>query len=68
MDQHLNNLKQVCEVLRKEQLYVNPKKCMFLTDRVTFLGFIIYSQGISADPEKVQAINEWPEPKNIRDV
>ncbi|PKU60803.1 putative mitochondrial protein [Dendrobium catenatum] len=68
MDQHLNHLKQVCKVLRKEQLYANTKKCMFLTYRVTFLGFIIYSQGISADPDKVRAINECPESKNIRDV
>ncbi|XP_020683270.2 uncharacterized protein LOC110100190, partial [Dendrobium catenatum] len=67
-DQHLNHITQVCEVLRKEQLFANPAKCKFLTDSVTFLGFIISNQGISADPEKVRAINEWPEPKNIRDV
>ncbi|PKU62307.1 RNA-directed DNA polymerase [Dendrobium catenatum] len=41
IDQHLEHLKQVCEILRKEQLYTNPRKCVFLTDSVTFLGFII---------------------------
>lgn len=41
---------------------------MFLTESVTFLGLIISSQGISADPEKVRAINVWHEPKTIRDV
>ncbi|XP_020701222.1 uncharacterized protein LOC110113127 [Dendrobium catenatum] len=68
VDKHLEHLKQVCEILRKEQLYANPQKCVFLTDSVTFLGFIISSRGISAVAEKVRAINEWPEPRNIRDV
>ncbi|PKU62236.1 putative mitochondrial protein [Dendrobium catenatum] len=68
VEQHLTHLRQVCEILKREQMYANPKKYTFLTNQVTFLEFIISSQGISADPEKVQAINEWPEPKSIRDV
>ena len=27
--QHLDHLRQVCSVLRKEELYANPKKCTF---------------------------------------
>ncbi|PKU61034.1 putative mitochondrial protein [Dendrobium catenatum] len=68
VEQHLNHIQQVYEILKKEQIYANPKKCTFVTNQVTFLGFIISSHGISADPEKVRAINEWPIPKNIRDV
>ncbi|PKU80164.1 RNA-directed DNA polymerase [Dendrobium catenatum] len=58
VDQHLKHLKQICKIMRKEQLYANPQKCVFFTDSVTFLGFIISSRGISADTEKVRAINE----------
>ena len=29
---------------------------------VLFLGFIVSEHGISADPEKVRVIREWPEP------
>jgi len=35
-DQHLDHLRQVCTVLRKEELYANPKKYVFLTTQVTF--------------------------------
>ncbi|PKU59559.1 uncharacterized protein LOC110109727 [Dendrobium catenatum] len=66
--QHLDHLRQVCEVLRKEQLYANPKKCTFLVYRVIFLGFIVSAQGVSADHEKVRAIVEWPIPQTIREV
>ena len=51
-EQHLDHLRQVCGVLRKEQLYTNPKKCAFFTNKVIFLGFVVSSEGVSADPEK----------------
>ena len=35
---------------------------------VLFLGFIVYEHGISADPEKVRVIREWPEPKSITET
>ena len=55
-EQHLDHLTQVCTTLRKENLYGNLKKCSFFTDKVVFLGFIVSSKGVSADPQKVQAI------------
>ena len=67
-EQHLDHLRQVCVMLRKEQLYANPKKCAFLTNKVIFLGFVISSKGVFADPEKIKAIEEWSEPQSIRDV
>ena len=67
-DQHLDHLRQVCTVLRKKKLYANLKKCAFLVTQVHFLGFVISSNMVSVDPEKVRAIDEWPEPKIIREV
>jgi len=32
------------------------------------IGFVVSVQGVSADPQKIQAIIEWPEPKNIRKI
>ena len=36
--------------------------------QITFLGFIVSSDGVSTDPKKVRAIVEWPEPRTIHDV
>jgi len=38
-----------------------------MTHRVVFLEFVVSAQGVSADPQKIQAIVEWPEPQNIRE-
>lgn len=46
-EQHLNHLKQICEILRKEQLFANLKKCTFMTNKVVFLGFVVSFEGIS---------------------
>ena len=68
LEQHIDHLSQVCHTLRKEKLYANLKKCAFMTGQVIFLGFVVFSQGVFADPQKVQTIVEWPEPWSIRDV
>ncbi len=39
-----------------------------MTPRIIFLGFVVTTEGVSADPEKVKSIVEWPVPKNIHDV
>jgi hypothetical protein len=33
-----------------------------------FLGFVVSSQGVSVDEEKVRAIRDWPTPKNANEV
>ena len=36
--------------------------------KVVFLSFIVSSEGVSADPQKIQAIVDWHEPKNIHEI
>ncbi|KAF8048148.1 hypothetical protein N665_2640s0001 [Sinapis alba] len=68
MTEHVEHLRQVLDVLRKENVYANFKKCSFGTDNLVFLGFVVTSQGIQVDEEKVKAIKEWPTPKTIGEV
>ena len=62
VEQHIDHLSQVCRTLRKEKLYANLKNCAFVTGQVIFLR-LLSSQGVSAHPQKVQVIVEWPEPE-----
>ena len=67
-EEHLAHLRQVLLTLRKAKLYVNLKKCSFMQPHVLFLGFIVSEHGISANPEKVRVIREWPEPQFITET
>ena len=67
-EQHVGHLMQVLRTLQAEKFYANPKKYAFCTDMVVFIGFVVSSDGVSADPEKVKAITEWPQPRTIKEV
>ncbi|XP_071688790.1 uncharacterized protein [Rutidosis leptorrhynchoides] len=67
-DDHLEQLRQVLEALKNNQLYVNLKKCSFLTDKLLFLGFVVSADGIHVDDEKIKAIQDWPTPQTISEV
>lgn len=67
-EEHWEHIRQVLQTLREQKLYANLKKCSFLTNEVTFLGYIITSEGIRVDPEKIEAINSWPVPRSIHEV
>lgn len=67
-EQYRDHVTQVCSTLHTTKLYVNIKKCSFFTNRVMFLGFIVSSTMVSADPAKIKAIIYWPELKIIYDV
>ena len=39
-----------------------------MTNSLLFLGYVVSSEGIKVDEEKVKAITEWPILKNVNDV
>ena len=68
LDDHLVHLKTILDVLRKERLFANLKKCTFCTDRLVFLSFVVSAQGIQVDEEKVHAIQDWLSPTSVSKV
>jgi len=65
---HFDHLRAIFNVLRTECLFVNQKKCSFFTTSVTFLGFVVFTDGVHADQSKIDAVLEWPQPKTLHDV
>jgi hypothetical protein len=57
---HLEHLRAVFNVLHDAHLFGNLEKCTFCTDRVSFLGYVVTSQGIEVDEAKIVAITSWP--------
>ena len=67
-DEHMINLKETLNLLSGAGLKLNLEKCNFCVRKIKYLGFIISSEGISPDPDKVKAINEMPPPKDVTGV
>jgi len=65
---HIGQLRDVFSLLSVNQLFANIDKCTFCVNSVVFLGFIVNKNGIHVDPEKIKVIQEWPIPKNVRDI
>ena len=66
--EHQEHVKQVLRKLEKWGLYAKLSKCQFHVDRVSFLGFIVTPTGVEMDPERVESIADWPEPRSVKDV
>ena len=67
-EEHKQHLKTILELLRKHQLYAKRSKCQFGVKNVEFLGFTITDRGLEASPAKVDAVREWPQPKDLTGV
>ena len=66
--EHEMHVKMVLERLRAAGLQASIKKCEFHVTRTKYLGFILTTEGIEADPEKTEVISRWTVPNNIRGV
>ena len=64
----MEHLRQIFEVLAKQKLYINKKKCEFITNSLVFLGYVVSAEGIHVDPSKIDAILSWPTPATIHEV
>jgi hypothetical protein len=41
---------------------------VFAKPQVQYLGYILSSRGVSASPDKVKAVQNYPTPKSVKDV
>ena len=62
-DTHLHRLSKVFARLRDAHLKLKPSKCHFARHTVKFLGFVVSPQGVSPDPAKLSAVQEFPIPR-----
>ncbi|GBG90521.1 hypothetical protein CBR_g50865 [Chara braunii] len=68
LEDHLGHLRQVLETLRRAKYKANRDKCEFIWQELEYLGHFVTPEGISPLSDKIQAVQEWPEPRNVTDV
>src|SRR5882672_2498291 len=57
-------LERLCEY----DLHSKPEKCLFHTEKIEFLGFMVTPTGISMDTAKTDAVSVWPTLTNLKAV
>ena len=68
VSEHLGDLGNILEVLRKYKLCLNASKCSFGIGSGKFLGYMVTHRGIEADPDQIKVINNLQSPKNPKEV
>ena len=63
-DKTVGRLGMVLLRLGKFQLKVKPEKCQLFHQKLTYLGHMVSENGVSPDPEKTKAVDEWTTPQS----
>ena len=64
----MGHLRLLLQALATNSLVVNIKKCEFGRMEIAYLGHVISSGGVAVDMEKVEAMLEGEQPKNLREL
>ena len=67
-EEHDKIVHQTLERLHKNGLAVSPEKCVWKTQEVEFLGYIISPEGIKMSEDKVKAVLEWKVPNSLTET
>ena len=54
--EHVNDLGNIFEILRKHKLHLNASKCSFGVSSTKFHGYMVTHRGIEVNPDQIKAI------------
>ena len=68
LEEHEEHLRIVLQILRERNLYAKLKKGEFCLYQVVFLGHVISKDGITVDPNEIEAMVNWDRPTKGSEV
>ena len=68
VSEHVGDLTNIFEILRKHKLRLNASKCSFGVGLGKFLGYIVTHRGIKVNLDQIKAINSLQPPRNPKEV
>ena len=68
VSEHVGDLRNIFEILRKHKLRLNASKCSFGVGSSKFLGYMVTHYGIEVNPDQINAINSLQLPRNPKEV
>ena len=68
VSEHLADLSNIFEILRRHKLRLNASKCSFGVGSGKFLGYMVTHRGIEVNPNQIRKINSLQPPRNPKEV
>ncbi|XP_026443285.1 uncharacterized protein K02A2.6-like [Papaver somniferum] len=68
LEEHAVHLAQVLSLLRQHSFFANKNKYCFAQNKLAYLGHLITSEGVAADPDKIAAMQQWPQPTTLKQL
>src|SRR6266702_2574256 len=65
---HQQLVHQVLDKLQAHDLFLKPEKCTFEVPEIDYLGLIIGGGRVRMDRVKVQGVDDWKRPKNLKEL
>ncbi|XP_026410454.1 uncharacterized protein LOC113305651 [Papaver somniferum] len=65
---YIEHLQLTLSLLRKHFLFAKMSKCAFAQPQLEYLGHIITTNGVAADPDKVAVMVNWPQPHTLNQL
>ena len=67
-EEHLERLEKVLSRLHQHGLKIKPEKCKFLQPQVSYLGYVVSADGVTTDPDKISAVQNWKVPSSVKEL
>ena len=68
VSEHLVDLSNIFEILRRHKLCLNASKCSFGVGSGKFLGYMVTHRRIEVNPDRIRAINGLQPPQNPKEM
>jgi hypothetical protein len=68
LDKHHRQVSKVFQLLMDNHMCMEIDKCVFDVSETAFVGFMISGSGLRMDPDKAEAITDWPRPTTRKGV
>ncbi len=65
---HRQLVHQVLDKLEEHDLFLKPEKCTFEVPEIEYLGLVIGGGRVRMDRVKVQGVDGWEHPKNLKEL
>ena len=68
LQEHRQRTKRVLDTLKRADLFLEPSKCFFEKSEIEYLGLVLGNNQIHMDPTKLQGIETWTTPRNLKEL